>query len=89
VLELESSFSVINNVTVTGPFLDGDSVSFSSIIKESDSIPTALQINIFGVNGENQAIVNYFAIEFTNDCGIEPIFDAGNFAGWVYLVSTV
>ena len=86
VLELASNFSVINQQNRTGPFVNGDSFTFGSVVQEA-AVTKTLQLNIYGSNTLGQPIVNYFAISFTNDCDVYPVFGDDDFAGWVMFVS--
>ena len=88
ILELASDFSVINQQNRTGPFVDGDSFKFISVAQEA-AVPKILQLNIYGSNTLGEPIVNFFAISFTNDCDVYPVFGEDNFAGWVMFVSTI
>jgi hypothetical protein len=90
ILELAQDFTVLAQENVTGGFEDGNSFSYTSIIGDTGNaieVPRVLQLNIFAVNAENQPIVNFFAISFTNDCGFYPVLSEGNSAGWIELVS--
>jgi hypothetical protein len=92
VLELGQDFTVLAQQNVTGVFGDGDSFMYNSIVADQVAgadveIPRVIQLNIFGMNAENQPIVNFFAIAFSNDCTVYPVLDEGNTAGWTRFVS--
>jgi hypothetical protein len=89
-IELAQNSTTINQGNVSGSFDEGDSFMFESIVhgsSEAIDAPKILQVNIFATNILGQPIINFFAIRFTNDCGIYPVIDEGNSAGWVYFVS--
>jgi hypothetical protein len=89
-IELAQNSTRINQGNVSGSFGEGDSFIFESIVHgsgEAIDAPKIMQLNIFATNIEGQPIINIFAVSFTNDCGIYPVIDEGNSAGWVYFVS--
>ena len=86
ILELNSNFEVIAQTNFSGAFIDGDSVTYSSVVN-AGKIPTLLQLNIVGANSQNEPIVNFYAIAFTNNCLVYPVIEVGNSAGWTSFVS--
>lgn len=93
ILELGQDFTVLDQTNFTTIFLNGDSFTYTSIVADqakaadASQIPSVLQLNIFGVNAQNQPVVNLYAIKFTNDCFAYPVIMPGNSAGWTSFVS--
>jgi hypothetical protein len=93
VLELGNEFEVIVQNNFTSNFIDGDSFNYTSIVAsqaevvDADKIPRVIQLNLYGLNAQNQKIVNFFAIAFTNNCFAYPVLMPGNSAGWTQFVS--
>ncbi len=93
VLELDQSNNVLVEERVGGGFVDGDSFSYSSVINNPDdvksiqNIPKALQLNLSGRNEDGVMLMNVFVITFTNECGLTPVLQVGESAGWVRFVS--
>ena len=93
ILELGQDFTVIDQNNFTGTFVNGDSFAYASIIDGQDEdvnvakIPRVLQLNIVGINAQNQPVVNFYAIEFTNNCFAYPVITPGDSAGWTSFVS--
>lgn len=93
IVELNQRLQVVVQESISGTFGDGDSFEYVSIVSTPEAItdpvdlPRAIQLNIIGVNAEDQALINIFIITFTNDCGTYPALDNGASAGWVVLVS--
>lgn len=93
-LELGQDSIPVSQTNITGPFFDGDEIVYtSSLVGQdaatvpSDDIPKIIQFNIFATNAAGQSIVNFFAIAFTNDCSVVPVFEEGDSAGWLKFVS--
>lgn len=86
VLELGQNFQVLKQQNVTGVTLDGDMFDYQSVILEPsiEEIPKVIQVNIFARNANDEPIVNFFAISFTNDCLTYPIMFEGESAGWTH-----
>lgn len=89
-LELGQDSIPVSQTNITGPFFDGDEIVYtSSLVGQdaatvpSDDIPKIVQFNIFATNAAGQSIVNFFAIAFTNDCSVVPVFEEGDSAGWL------
>jgi hypothetical protein len=88
ILELGQDLSVLVQENLEGNFVDGDSFRYESLTNApGGDIPRAIQINIVGVNGLDQSIINVFLITFTNDCDTYPVLVDGQSIGWVFFVS--
>lgn len=91
VLELDQSNNVLVEERIGGGFNDGDSFSYQSIINRDvttiQNIPKALQLNLSGRNEDGVMLMNVFVITFTNECGVTPVLEVGESAGWVRFVS--
>jgi hypothetical protein len=94
ILELGQDLRVLVQENLEGSFADGDTFSYTSItstpgnIVSSVEIPRALQLNIVGVNANDEPIINVYIITFTNDCGAYPVLQEGQSAGWTRFVRT-
>lgn len=86
VLELGQNFQVLKQQNITGVSLDGDMFDYQSVILEPsiEEIPRVIQVNIFARNANDEPIVNFFAISFTNDCLTYPTMFEGESAGWTH-----
>eukprot|EP00535_Pseudo-nitzschia_heimii_P009528 CAMPEP_0197183930 /NCGR_PEP_ID=MMETSP1423-20130617/8773_1 /TAXON_ID=476441 /ORGANISM="Pseudo-nitzschia heimii, Strain UNC1101" /LENGTH=359 /DNA_ID=CAMNT_0042634609 /DNA_START=179 /DNA_END=1258 /DNA_ORIENTATION=+ len=86
VLELGQNFQVLKQQNVTGVTQDGDVFDYQSVILEPsiEEIPKVIQVNIFARNANDEPIVNFFAISFTNDCLTYPTMFEGESAGWTH-----
>jgi len=82
VLELGQMFEVLSQKNITGVSSDGDTFDYESIVGNSEQLPKVIQLNIFGRNAEDQPVVNFFAISFTNYCDTYPTMIEGDSAGW-------
>lgn len=84
---------VVGQSLYTGPFFDGDSIVYTSIVRTSPeiinnlSLPRGFQVTIVGNNAANQPIVNSWTILYVNDCGIFPLLTVGQRIGWSIFVS--
>lgn len=94
ILELDQERNVLVEERIEGDFVNGDTFSYSSIInnREDDetsiqSIPKALQLNLSGRNEDGVMLMNVFVITFTNECGVTPVIQEGESAGWAIFVS--
>eukprot|EP00533_Pseudo-nitzschia_delicatissima_P002588 CAMPEP_0116110658 /NCGR_PEP_ID=MMETSP0327-20121206/18027_1 /TAXON_ID=44447 /ORGANISM="Pseudo-nitzschia delicatissima, Strain B596" /LENGTH=280 /DNA_ID=CAMNT_0003603833 /DNA_START=249 /DNA_END=1088 /DNA_ORIENTATION=+ len=87
VLELDQSNNVLVEERIGDGFNDGDSFSYQSIINRDvttiQNIPKALQLNLSGRNEDGVMLMNVFVITFTNECGVTPVLEVGESAGWV------
>lgn len=94
ILELGQDLRVLVQENIEGNFADGDNFSYTSIasipgnIETSVEIPRALQLNIVGVNANDEPIINVYIITFTNNCGTYPVLQEGQSAGWTRFVRT-
>mmetsp|Transcript_52 Transcript_52/g.112 ORF Transcript_52/g.112 Transcript_52/m.112 type:complete len:424 (+) Transcript_52:105-1376(+) len=86
VLELGQGFEVLTQENITGTFIDGDVIEYTSIIERegNEDIPKVIQLNIFAFNAEGQPIVNFFAIAYSNICDEFPTLLEGESAGWTH-----
>ena len=90
VLELGQGFEVLTQENITGTFMDGDTIEYTSIVmSDAVDIPKVIQLNIFAFNAKREPIVNFFAIAYSNDCDEYPTLIEGESAGWTQFVSTV
>lgn len=89
VLELGQAFEVLSQQNITGSFMDGDQFDYTSIVEEEDNleIPKVIQLNIFAQNAAGEAIVNFFAISYSNACDEYPSLVEGESAGWTHFTS--
>jgi hypothetical protein len=92
ILELGQDLRVLVQENIEGSFGDGDTFSYTSVasipgnIVTSVEIPRALQLNIVGVNANDEPIINVYIITFTNNCGTYPVLQEGQSAGWTRFV---
>lgn len=85
VLELGQQFEVLSQKNITGVFEDGDSFDYTSITGAESydgEIPRVVQLNIFGLNGFGERVVNFYAISFSNLCDAYPTLEEGGSSGW-------
>ena len=95
VLELDRILRVIAQTPYQDDFRDGDTFTYTSIAATPERIatltpdrwPGGLQLDIVGVNRNEEPITNVWIILFENDCGIYPILEVGDVVGWTILVS--
>jgi hypothetical protein len=93
ILELGQDLTVLVQESIEGNFLNGDSFEYESITNSPDQItspldyPRAIQLNIFGLNGSDESIINTFIMTFTNSCGAYPVLFDGQSIGWTTFVS--
>lgn len=75
IFELDSTSQAISSVQITGPFRNGDSVSYSAIASASWSsftaknIPKGIRAVINASDGNGQQRSNSWTIIFDGDCG--------------------
>ena len=95
VSELDFNLDPLNPLKTknyTDIYLSGDTFTYESFsVSDTDSvengtIPIGLQLEITGLNADNEVITNTFVIIFTNDCTIYPVLDTDSTIGWVSLV---
>lgn len=95
ILELGQDVRVLNQENIEGNFGDGDTFQYTSVaanpvnIVDSADIPRALQLNLIGLNANDEPIINVYIITFTNNCGTYPVLFEGQSAGWTVFVSRV
>lgn len=93
ILELGQDLRVLVQENIKGNFIDGDSFRYQSVtatpgaIVGVQDIPRAIQINIIGVNAEDEKVINVYVITFTNSCRTYPALIEGQSAGWTIFVS--
>jgi hypothetical protein len=93
ILELNQGLKVISQTPIQGPFVNGDTFRYTSIISsigpnpDPSSIPKGLQITIAGRNAQEQELVNFWLIVFDNKCGVFPLLLKGEEIGWTIFVS--
>jgi hypothetical protein len=93
ILELDQNFNVLVEEIINGELVNGDSFSYSSIVNNREdmtniqNIPSELQLNLSGRNEDGVMIMNVFVIRFSNSCGVTPVIQDGESAGWVIFVS--
>lgn len=93
IFELDQDLQVVAQTVRTGPFANGGTFTYTSIIStmtsdlNSQSLPRGLQVVSTGLNAKEEATVNTYIITYTNDCGIFPILTEGQQAGWTVFVS--
>jgi len=52
-----------------------------------DNVPQIFQISLNGLNENGEIVRNSLGVVYTNDCGVEPIFNEGDEFGWLIIVS--
>jgi hypothetical protein len=93
ILELGQDLRVLVQEKIEGNFVNGDSFRYQSITNEPGAIttpldiPRAIQLNIVGVNVNDEPIINVLIITFTNDCNSYPVLVNGQNVGWTFFVS--
>jgi hypothetical protein len=93
ILELRQDLLVLVREDIEGNFVSGSSFQYQSITNDPglidipSEIPRAIQLNIVGVNVNDEPIINVFIITFTNDCGAYPVLVSGQSIGWTFFVS--
>jgi hypothetical protein len=91
ILELGQDLRVVVQENIVGNFVNGDSFQYVANTPEQMTspldIPRAIQLNINGVNVNDEPILNVAIITFTNDCGTFPVLFDGQSIGWYFFVS--
>jgi len=93
IFELGPNSDVIAQTINEGSFLNGSTFQYTSIIATEpelltfDTLPRGIQLVFVGSNSENRPVVNTFGILYTNDCGVFPLIQEGQVAGWSRFVS--
>lgn len=92
VLELGQDLLPLSQTEIQGPFLDGDSIEYISVVHDHNdtaaSFPGGIQINIAGENAAGDILNNVVAFSYTNDCNAFPVFGEGSTNGWIEFVSS-
>jgi hypothetical protein len=94
ILELNADDKVIQSGFYDQGYFDGATISYTSITGRPnalnltvDQVPRGLQINIIGQNANEEDILNYWIVLFTNQCNAFPVFEIGDMIGWTVIVS--
>jgi hypothetical protein len=94
ILELNANNEVIQSGFYDQGYFDGATISYTSITGRPDAlnltvdqVPRGLQINIIGQNANEEDILNYWIVLFTNQCNAFPVFEIGDMIGWTVIVS--
>jgi hypothetical protein len=93
ILELGQDLRVLNQENIEDNFGDGDTFEYTSVaanpnnIVDPADIPRALQLNLIGLNANDEPIINVYIITFSNNCGTYPVLSEGQSAGWTRFVS--
>jgi hypothetical protein len=92
ILELDQNNNVLVEERMNGELVNGDSFSYSSIVNDREvtsiqNIPSVLQLNLSGRNEDGVMLMNVFFIRFSNECGVTPVIQEGESAGWAIFVS--
>ena len=95
VMELDINLRVIAQTPYREEFRDGDTFTYTSIASSPEGVatlsperwPGGIQLDIVGINQNEEPITNVWIIVFENDCGIYPILEIGDTVGWTNLVS--
>jgi hypothetical protein len=96
ILELGAEQQVIQSGFYDQGYFDLATISYTSITGNPDAlnltvdqIPRGLQINIIGQNANEEDILNYWIVLFTNQCNAFPVFEIGDMIGWTVIVRIV
>lgn len=95
ILELDQFQAPLAFASYNDGYVNGDTITYTSVAGTTagvnnltlSTIPKGLQLNIQGINSEDQGIVNFWIILFDNNCGLFPVLKAGEHIGWTGLVS--
>ncbi len=92
ILELNQNLDVIAQTFLNGNYGSGDTFRYVSVTVSPNTtsalqISKGIQISLAGTNQFDQALVNFWLILFTNDCGIYPVILQGQEIGWTIFVS--
>ena len=95
-----SQFQVIEvNIDLTpagvknyvGDFQDGDSFEWASIsaakVSNSSQVPGGIQFVVMGIDEKGASFRTTSLIDYTNDGNTSPIFEIGEYIGWIVIVS--
>lgn len=93
-IELNRNQAALQQVTLSGPFVDGDVVVFDSVlaapgvfINQEAMLPASIYANLRGVNAIGQNIQVIWTILFDGRCDLFPLLDIGMRQGWAIFVS--
>lgn len=94
VLELDKQLRVLAQTQYVDDFRNGDTFTYTSLAAslegiatlDPDRMPGGIQLDMVGINQEEQPITNVWVILFENDCNIFPVLEIGDTVGWTILV---
>jgi hypothetical protein len=90
ILELNMN-EVINSTTLSGPFLDGDVITYASISSYANLtdtyFPFSITLILTAENSDGVTVVNAVSIDYTNECDVWPVYPPDATIGWVGIVS--
>lgn len=88
VLEIREDTTLILRNEITGPFSDGDTITYTTNpIGSSADVPFGIQFNTHAFNAAGEPLLNVLSIEYTNECDVYPVISEGQTAGWLQFVS--
>jgi len=93
IAELDQNGAIQTETTIPGPFFQGDSFNYTSVIADPASInstlyvPKGFQISLTGLNADEEEIENFWIVRYSNDCGFFPLLVVGDYIGWTIFVS--
>jgi hypothetical protein len=96
ILELDADQSPLAQTPYDNTYQNGDTFVYTSPLLASqqdidaltpDTVPRGLQMNLQGINQEEQPITNVWIILFNNNCSFYPVLNIGDNIGWTTLVS--
>jgi hypothetical protein len=88
ILEGGVNLEVIHQDEVMGPFVNGDTFTYTTkFIEGAMDVPKGIQFNTHALNQAGENILNVLNIVYTQDCNIYPVIDANQSAGWFLFVS--
>jgi hypothetical protein len=77
---------------IMGEFEDGDNFTYTSDMALGadtlEELAGGLQMSLTGTNAAGQPLSAIWSMQYSNECGVEPILNVGDSAGWVVFVST-
>lgn len=81
------TYDILITTTISAEFGDLSKFNYTSISSQPEKIteanlPAALQLSITGRNANEEEFINYWLIEYDNDCGIWPLLTVGQKIGW-------
>ena len=96
ILELDADQAALAQTPYDNTYQNGDTFVYTSPLLASqqdiddltpDTVPRGLQMNLQGINQEEQPITNVWIILFNNNCSFYPVLNIGDNIGWTTLVS--